>query len=91
MTESEIFILNFEMVSFPWQLFIAFFINNGFGNKGSKDVSSKEQWSYFNQGARLTTAIPSLATTSPLPVNLWQRPAQLGFLVTLNQILGGDS
>jgi hypothetical protein len=34
--------------------------------------------------------IPSLATTSPLPMNLWQKPVHPGFLVAFIQILGGD-
>jgi hypothetical protein len=35
--------------------------------------------------------IPSLATTSPLSMNIWQRPVHPDFLVAFNQILGGDS
>ena len=39
----------------------------------------------------LEVLISFLATISPLPVNIWQRPVHPGFLVILNQILGGDS
>ena len=38
----------------------------------------------------LGVLISFLATTNPLPSNIWQRPVHLSFLVTFNQILGGD-
>lgn len=39
----------------------------------------------------LGVLISFLATTSRLPMNLWQRPVHSSFLVNLNRILGGNS
>jgi hypothetical protein len=57
--------LNWKTEPFPGQLFIAFFLSNCFGSKGSADVSTAKALNCFSYGAHFTATISLHAVTKP--------------------------
>ena len=57
--------MNWKTEPFPGQLFIAFFLSNCFGSKGSADVSTAKALNCFSYGAHFTATISLHAVTKP--------------------------